>query len=338
MPKVSPPEIIGSALKTAREKRGMEAAELATMCCLSTKMILELEEGGTRSFYNHQIKLSSAKRVGTFLGLSPSEYLDQAVGISEVKEPPLAPESLSTAEEANQPSELPSLKDPIEHKEISEPKSVVDQAKQLDDLIYQDTHAGSALPHAPTRLRSFKRFGSVLAALVVFGAFYALESQLDLFSQTLVFLESANSKKVAQEEVPLDNTPQEPQQVFVEEKAPEKAGDKAAPVMVAAPVQSQCPPVRDDQVPIYKSPNPSKLGDMVHIKTLVKQTICVADAQGKQTLVELEPNAAQSFKGASPFIVSAQDLDNVEIFFQGWRVRPANSGQKQVKLVEVAIQ
>lgn len=338
MSKVSPPEIIGSALKAAREKKGMERAELANMCCLSTKMILELEEGGTRSFYNHQIKLSSAKRVGAFLGLSPSEYLDQVAVKPEVKEFPLAPDSHSTAEEANQSSQPLLSKEPIEHKEISEPKSVVDEGKQLDDLIYEDTHAGSALPHAPTRLRSFKQFGSVLAALVVFGAFYALESQLDLFSQTLVFLESANSKKVAQQEAPVETTPQEPQQASVEEKAPERAGEKAIPVMVAAPVQSQCPPVRDDQVPIYKSPNPSKLGDMVHIKTLVKQTICVADAQGKQTLVELEPNAAQSFKGASPFIVSAQDLDNVEMFFQGWRVRPANSGQKQVKLVEVAIQ
>jgi len=40
------PEIIGSALKAAREKRGMERGELATQCCLSSKMILELEEGG----------------------------------------------------------------------------------------------------------------------------------------------------------------------------------------------------------------------------------------------------------------------------------------------------
>ena len=102
--------------------------------------------------------------------------------------------------------------------------------------------------------------------------------------------------------------------------------------------RSQCPPVRDDQVPIYKSSNPSKLGDAVNIKTLVKQSICVADGQGRQTLVDLEPNTAHSFRGVSPFVVSAQDLDNVEMYYQGWRVRPANAGVKQIKLVEVAMQ
>jgi hypothetical protein len=33
-----------------------------------------------------------------------------------------------------------------------------------------------------------------------------------------------------------------------------------------------------------------------------------------------------------------QDLDNVEMFFQGWRVRPAVAGSKQIKLVEIALQ
>ena len=74
------------------------------------------------------------------------------------------------------------------------------------------------------------------------------------------------------------------------------------------------------------------------VKTLIKQSICVTDGQGKQTLVDLEPNTAYSFKGLSPFIVSAQDLDNVEMFYQGWRVRPPNAGIRQMKLVEVAIQ
>ena len=52
------PEINGLALKDAREKQGMERAELASKCCLSTKMIVELEEGGISSFYNFQLKVS----------------------------------------------------------------------------------------------------------------------------------------------------------------------------------------------------------------------------------------------------------------------------------------
>ena len=80
------------------------------------------------------------------------------------------------------------------------------------------------------------------------------------------------------------------------------------------------------------------MGDVVNVKTLVKQSICVADGQGKQTLVDLEPNAAHTFRGAPPFVISAQDLDNIEMYFQGWRVRSPSPGAKQMKLVEVAVQ
>ena len=64
----------------------------------------------------------------------------------------------------------------------------------------------------------------------------------------------------------------------------------------------------------------------------------MTDSQGKQFLVDLEPNMAHSFSGTPPFLLSAQDLDNVEMFYQGWRVRPPNTGMKQMKLVEVIIQ
>ena len=131
---------------------------------------------------------------------------------------------------------------------------------------------------------------------------------------------------------------QEPQQAVAEDSASEKVPAKPELVANATPAQIQCPQVRDEQLPIYKSPNPSKLGDSVNIKTLVKQSICVADGQGKNTSVDLEPNTAHSFRGVSPFVVSAQDLDNVEMYYQGWRVRPPNAGVKQMKLVETAVQ
>ena len=64
----------------------------------------------------------------------------------------------------------------------------------------------------------------------------------------------------------------------------------------------------------------------------------MTDSHGKQVSVDLESNTAHSFKGAPPFVVVAQDLDNVEMFYQGWRVRPPNVGVKEMKLVEVAMQ
>ena len=348
------PEIIGSALKAAREKRGMERGELATQCCLSSKMILELEEGGNSSFYNFQLKLSSAKRVGTYLGLSPADYLEQPVEVAPQIPQVTSPEVESSPEtlDANSSQENISAKEDSKEErkeerkedkkpaEVSAPKPVVDEGEQLDDLIYQSTHSGTSLPYVAMRSAPLKKFGLALGLLVVLGALYGVESQFHVSSSVVAYIDSFKTKKVEQE-TPSESANQESKQAAVEESAPEKTQAKPEPVVAvaaAATTQTQCPPVRDDQVPIYKSSNPSKLGDAVNIKTLVKQSICVADGQGRQTLVDLEPNTAHSFRGVSPFVVSAQDLDNVEMYYQGWRVRPANAGVKQIKLVEVAMQ
>ena len=319
------PEINGSALKAAREKRGMERSELATECCLSNKMVLELEEGGITAFYSFQLKVSSAKRVGSFLGLSPSEYLEQVVAVVESVDPPIDVQNAPTQVEENQ-------------MQVSSPKPVVDEGEQLDDLIYQSTNSGTSLPHLGMRTVPAKWIGVSLGLLMAVAAFYTFDSRFDISKQALVFLERMKSKQVEHQQAPQELALQEPQQDPVEEKSSVKAETKAEPVLAVASSQSQCPQVRDDQLSVYRSPNPSKLGDAVNVKTLVKQSICVADGQGKQTSVELEPNTAHSFKGVPPFVVLAQDLDSVEMYYQGWRVRPPSSGLKQLKLVEVAIQ
>jgi hypothetical protein len=73
----------------------------------------------------------------------------------------------------------------------------------------------------------------------------------------------------------------------------------------------------------------------VNLKTLVKQTICFVDGTGKQMVAAMEANTAFAFKGVAPFTVLAQDLDGIEMYFQGWKVRLPATGTKQVKLLEV---
>jgi transcriptional regulator with XRE-family HTH domain len=329
MPQDRLPEIIGSALKNAREKRGMERSELATQCCLSNKMILELEEGGMTAFYSFQLKLSSAKRVGSFLGLSPSDYSEQVVELAEVPDPVVEVEE-SAAKGGEQPAQaIP-------------PKSVVNEGEQLDDLIYQSTNSGISLSHMNMQSIPVRRIGILLGLLIAVGVLYGLNSQFEISTRTLAFLEQMGSKNVVKPEAPRELVIQEPSPVAVDEKP--STNMKSEPNAISATsvnttaVQSQCPPIRDAELPVYKSPNASKLGDVVNVKTLVKQSICVSDGQGKQTLIDLEPNTAHAFKGAPPFVISAQDLDNVEMYFQGWRVRSPSPGAKQMKLVEVTVQ
>jgi transcriptional regulator with XRE-family HTH domain len=337
MKKTRLPEIIGSALKLAREKRGMDRRELATQCCLSSIMIAELEEGGMTSFYSFQIKLNSAKRVASFLGLSPSDYLDQPVEVIE----PVATQAEASNSVDTQDIDLPKeyvtdtvIASPVESNPLG---TAVDEGEQLDDLIYESTHSGTSMPYVPVPSVLFKKLGLALGLVVVIGGLYALESKFQVSSSVLAFVDNLGIKKAESKASLNEAVSQEPQPEVTEDASLEKTQVKPDAVIAAVPLQNQCPPARDEVV-VYRSPNPSKSGDSVSIKTLVKQSICVVDGQGKQSWVDLESNAAYSFRGLSPFIVSAQDLDNVEMFYQGWRVRPPSAGMKQLKLVETAMQ
>jgi len=106
------------------------------------------------------------------------------------------------------------------------------------------------------------------------------------------------------------------------------------PTEVAAST-SECPYKQNAQILSYQTPSPSKPGDTVNLKTLVKQTICFVDNAGKQMVMAMEANTAIAFKGLAPFTVLGQDLDNAEMYFQGWKVRLPGAGSKQIKLVEV---
>jgi len=69
----TPTTINGKLLRLKREERGWVVADMATRACMSVKQIRQLEEGGSSSFYSESVKLTSAKKVGAILGLTPEE-------------------------------------------------------------------------------------------------------------------------------------------------------------------------------------------------------------------------------------------------------------------------
>jgi transcriptional regulator with XRE-family HTH domain len=69
----TPQTINGELLRLKRESMGWLVGDLATRACMSTKQIRQLEEGGSSSFYSESVKLTSAKKVGGILGLTPDE-------------------------------------------------------------------------------------------------------------------------------------------------------------------------------------------------------------------------------------------------------------------------
>ena len=70
------PIIDGERLKEARIEKNLTEAELAKECVLVAKHIIQLENGETSNFFSAHHKVQVAKKVGRYLGLEESEYLN----------------------------------------------------------------------------------------------------------------------------------------------------------------------------------------------------------------------------------------------------------------------
>jgi transcriptional regulator with XRE-family HTH domain len=334
-------EIIGSVLKDARERKNLARAEFANLCCLSTKMILELEEGGSSSFYTFELKIATAKRVGRFLGLDESSYLidpSATESTDETSIPPgevqeiSAPKKQEAVGHDSDPKHPPLRNETISSAELANPQ-VLNLEEPLNQL---NRKHGFKLSSAGASLVSIRVMAALFSFLVLTGAIYGLNDRFNIINlairlvnppQEVILANDAQDSKADPDLAP------KPESSDATVKSPDT---QQAQVLQTTPSE-QCPYKQETQLPSYQSPNPSKKGDIVNIKSLIKQAICVVDNSGKQTVVNLESNASYAFRGTSPFVVITQDLDSVEMYFQGWRVRSPSAGAKQIKLMEVAL-
>jgi hypothetical protein len=101
------------------------------------------------------------------------------------------------------------------------------------------------------------------------------------------------------------------------------------PVVAAAPaaiVSTECPAV-DASAVTYKPDAPKKSGDMVYMQSKTAQTVCVIDASGKNQNKTLEPGVGASIYGKPPFKVLTLGLNQVDLYFQGAKVRAGGAGK-----------
>jgi transcriptional regulator with XRE-family HTH domain len=334
-------EIIGSVLKDAREKKNLARAEFANSCCLSTKMILELEEGGMSSFYTFELKIATAKRVGRVLGLDESSYLTDPSATESIDETLI--ESVEVQEtSASKKHEVAgvdsgSKNPPPRNETILSAVLANPQVSNLEETLNQvNVEHGFKLSTAGNSVVTIRVMTIVFSFLVLTGAIYGLNDRFNIINLAIGLVNPPQKAVVAndvQDLKPDEDLALKPESSDAAVKSPET---QPAQALQTTPSE-QCPYKQEAQLPTYQSPNPSKRGDIVNIKSLIKQAVCVVDNSGKQTVVNLESNASYAFRGTSPFVVITQDLDSVEMYFQGWRVRSPSVGAKQIKLLEVSL-
>ena len=77
-------QILGERLKNERLRKNLREDVLARGVCLSVKNVREIEDSElSESFYSFAVKVTAAKRIGKYLGLQETEFLEMKVAENE---------------------------------------------------------------------------------------------------------------------------------------------------------------------------------------------------------------------------------------------------------------
>ncbi|QWD67690.1 hypothetical protein AOC21_06500 [Polynucleobacter sp. VK25] len=299
------PEIRKEAFTKARESLGLSAKDLSGMACLSVRQIEQLENGEMSSFYGAQVKFTAAKKVATLLKLTPEDAFD----FSGVAQPVKADEVQERFREETEASAVDKKLKP-EKEEAAESKPEKTIAKKTTESVV-DYRVQSKAKGSPKK-KFFLLL--VIAAVVIFAV---------INLRPLFFPEPVKEELVIIEEVAPEPAPA---------TTPEPVADaKPAPVPAPAAVSAECP-AADASAMNYKPDAPKKAGDMVYLQSKTAQTVCVVDATGKTQNKTLEPGVGASIFGKPPFKVLTGGLNQVDLYYQGAKVRTGNTASKTIIL------
>jgi cytoskeleton protein RodZ len=359
--KQSTPEIRTEAFIAAREKRAMSVEELAHLACLSKKQIQQIENGQSSSFYSPAVKFTAAKKVAKLIQLDENDAFDfgpqaelpfaqpaevtQTELIAAQQDSPVDAEKETPKKEAAQTKEgdLKEAKKAVSRKAKAEEKSpapshadakpslVEAPMPDLSKRIYSGAREHKS---AGKKWMWFLSVGVLVFALVQFQP--VLRDQLDAMMGKAKPVEAI----VLPSAPPADAVPSNPPATEANAApapAAAPAATSASPVVPSSPppvaAASGCPPA-DGSMESYKPTSAGKPGNLVFVKANTAQLVCVIDAGGVAQSKTLEPGIGHSFYGKPPFKVLTPGFASVEVYFQGFRVRPSTPDAKNILLVQ----
>lgn len=320
------PEIRKEAFTKARESLGLSTKDLSGMACLSVRQIEQIENGESGSFYGAQVKFTAAKKVAGLLKLTPEEAFDFS-GVVQPAKPAEVEEKLqeeAKASVAEKKAKSEKTKEALEEKEatplakVAESKAEKSDAKKITPSVLDYSVKSKASVDPKKKIILLL----AIAAAVIF-------SVVNL--RPLFFPEPVKEEVVIIQEA----VPETPPASAPAEPAPAAQPPAAVPAPatqpVAAAVSAECPSA-DASALNYKPDAPKKAGDMVYLQSKTAQTICVVDATGKTQNKMLEPGVGASVYGKPPFKVLTGGLNQVDLYYQGAKVRTGNTSSKTIIL------
>ena len=299
------PEIRKEAFTKAREGLGLSTKDVSGMACLSVRQIEQIENGESSSFYGDQVKFTAAKKVAVLLKLKPEDAFDfsdipQSAKVAEPEEK-FQEETASSAVAAT----------------VAAPKSENVSAKKISESVVDG--GIKSKPQANPQKKTFLLLA--IGAAIIF-------SVVNL--RPLFFPEPVKEEVVIIQELAPEPAP--PPEPVADTKPATAPTSESAPIAAAA----ECPPA-DVSALNYKPEAPKKAGDMVYLQAKTAQTVCVVDATGKTQNKTLEPGVGASVYGKPPFKVLTGGLNQVDIYFQGAKVRLGSTTSKTIILESAEI-
>lgn len=361
--KQSTPEIRTDAFIAAREKCAMSVEELAHLACLSKKQIQQIENGQSSTFYSPAVKFTAAKKVAKLIQLDEKDAFDfgpqaelpfvQAAEVTQTEltaaqqDSPVDAEKEMPKKEAAQTKEgdLKEVKKAVIRKTKAEEKSLApSHADAKPSLVEAPMPELSKRMHSGAREHKsagkkwmwFLSVGVLVFALVQFQP--VLRDQLDAMMGKAKPVEAiALPSTPAADAAPSNPPATEANAAPAPAATPAPVATSAPPVVPSSPppvaAASGCPPA-EGSMESYKPMSAGKPGNLVFVKANTAQLVCVIDAGGVVQSKALEPGLGHSFYGKPPFKVLTPGFASVEVYFQGFRVRPSTPDAKNILLVQ----
>ena len=347
---MSIPNILGENFKKAREAQGLSVAELASKATLSQNQIEQIENGGNKSFYTAAIKFQSAKKVAKILGLSDEEAFEKKKTNDSQQIPfqfvetaiPEVVENIKTEieEKSQEEAKIVSFSDAEPEKSSKIKKQM---SAELEKVSSIDTHLEEVIATVQAgddkvrqKTISYSKF------LIYLGSAVALVFAVAHYSQQS---KEANNNRIIAPAPPIQT--QEPNQAdVIKDIAPVEMA-KTTPLEIIAPKEVPKPTAKvittiAECSGLFSNPEKhtptiaSKIGNQVYVQSKSEASICFEDADGNQQKRDLAQNTGASFYGKAPFKLASNNLDQFDIFYQGYKVK-ADLSKKAITLVERSV-
>ena len=353
-------QINGRAFQEARERLGISVKDLAKQSCFSVRQIEQIENGKSDAFYSLAIKANAAKKIAHLLKLSEAEAFEfkvDSLTLAAEKDTLSTDTNSSQSSLTSSPATTPARSiathtDAVDSRFSSHSSALSEQLEPRFGPEQDGTGSLVSLNHKPRSGRTLI-IGLALAAIVLLVVL--------IQSDLLIQIQNPFSPKpapVVEVMIPEDK-PAEPEKLGMtsdnnastaspavtlntnaatgtvgSNSAPSTALATVAPSAAITPNNTLegCPSV-GVSASAYTPTQSNRSADMVYVVSKVNQTVCVVDANGKIQNRSLDAGASASFYGKPPFKVMTSGLSQVDLFFQGWKVRPTNPNEKTIELL-----